>query len=141
MSNVASEQRTYRAAVKEFVTAKQTWFGNKAISDAVKQNLASLARKCKSLTFNTFRSSVDHIDSVHIDAVGGAIHILWRGACHGGDIEISVWSGRERVKSKKWKMEEIPSQADTDRVVALMFKILGNQIENAIFCDQLDRIL
>ena len=37
MSNVAYEQRSNRAAVKEFVASSQTWFGNKAISDAVKQ--------------------------------------------------------------------------------------------------------
>lgn len=134
-----NQRKLQRFAVKEFITDNRPWFDNKVLRDAFKLHLAALARKCKTLTIDTFRDSTKSFSKVTVGAVGGSLCLMSYGGM--GPTTLVVFSGRDKVVNKIWQSDMRPSDFDMEQLIALSFKILTNQIENAIFVDRIERIL
>ena len=74
-----------------------------------------------------------------VGAVGGSLCLMSYGGM--GATTLVVFSGRDKVVNKTWQPDKRPSDFDMEQLIALSFKILTNQIENAIFVDRIERIL
>lgn len=134
---LSENERLSRAELKDFMADEKIHLGDKYLSDAVKLNLMYLGRKCKSLKFHNFCDPVAGFEKVRVDIAGCAINIQWHVT---GNTEITVWTGRDLVAAKKWDSGFRPERSVTERIVALMFKILNNQMEIAIYKGMLDGI-